>query len=247
MENCKIKKLISKVLLIGLIGTVLLYCTKKKSDNDSALGAALFGLASIVPETGPGCDRTKKNCLISLLAGKTWYMVGSSQQPPNLLGFQKAVIDAFTCYHKTRAIVQTGSGGNDLSFTVANVNGTVSGSYPTANCDKDTPSGTYGADTSSTANTITPVSAECFDIDITYGTIIQVGRGQVNSDGTIFKLEVYRKDNADPEGHRCADGAVGEKNATLTPDSTSCNMANYVCAPAGDPNYNNVQTYDLTE
>jgi hypothetical protein len=104
---------------------------------------------------------------------------------------------------------------------VTNKPGTPTG----GTCDEDTPSGGFGSPTTSTALTITPVTADCFNIDISYGTLIQQGRGSINADGTILKFELYLKDNADPVGHRCADGQVGDKNATLTPDSTSCNSS----------------------
>ena len=230
------------LILVGL-GFVTLGCTKKKDDNQSA-GVLLLGAATIVPETGPGCNRKEKKCVISLLAGKTWYMVGSAQQPKNLLGFQESVVNTYSCYNATKAEITTGSGGNDLVFTVSNRLGSVTGS---GTCDRDTPSGGYGTPTTSDFNTITPVNEDCFDIDIKYGTIIQQGRGFVNKDGTEFKLEVYRSDNADPAGHRCANGAVGERNPSLTPKATSCTTAFYVCNPSDVPTYNNVQVYDLTE
>lgn len=235
------------ILTLGMMATTLIFsCSKKSDDNNAALGLALAS-SSIVPTTGPGCDRTKKECLISLIAGKTWYMVGSAQQPKNLLGFQEAIVNAFTCYAKTKADIQVGSGGNDLVFTVDNALGSVSGTYPSAICNRNVSSNYSGSPTTSNASTITPVSENCFNIDVTYNTIVQQGRGVINQDGTELKLELYRKDNADPSNHRCENGAVGERNTGLTPDSTSCDNAQYVCDPTTDSNYNNVQIYDLVE
>lgn len=251
MKHLKLKNWVIWVSTMVLMG-VTLFC--KKSDNNDNKGALalLLGSASVVPTTGPGCDRTKKECVISLMAGKTWYMVGP-QQPTHLLGFRPFVLaSAGTCYAKTKAVIQVGSGTNDLVFTVANVNGATTNPDGTPftgdeTCDHNTPVGGYGSNTPSDAATITPVSESCFNIDITYGTIKQEGRGTINNDGTELRLEVYRKDNADPAGHRCADGGVGERNASLTPDSTSCNNGFYVCNPASDSSYKNVQIYDLVE
>jgi hypothetical protein len=176
------------------------------------------------------------------MAGKTWYMVGPSQQPTNLLGFRPIIVALNACFAKTRAIIQVGSGTNDLEFAVANALGTVTG----ITCDRNNPSTDYGQNELSTASTITPVSESCFNIDISYGNLKQEGRGTINKDGTELRLEVYYKHNADPAGHRCEDGGVGERNASLTPDSTNCEPY-YVCNPASDPTYNNVQIYDLEE
>lgn len=233
------KKLLMTFSLLG-IGILFLECTKKKDDNNGATALAL-GLATVVPETGPGCDRTQKKCVVSLLAGKTWYMVGSEQQPKNLLGFQEAVVNASTCFYATRAEIASGSGDGDLTFTVSNR------IADPPSCTRNAPSGDYGTPTVSTFNVITPVSKDCFNIEIYYGTIKQIGRGFVNSDGTLFKLEAYRTDNADPAGYTCEEGNVGDRNATLTPDTTSCNSAFYVCTPSSDSTYNNVQVYDLVE
>jgi len=222
-----------------LIATfVVLNCAKKKEDNS---GLALLGLSELT--TSSACDRTKKDCVISLIKDKTWFAVGSAQIPRNLLGFQEAIVAAAACYSKVKVEASAGSAGNDLTFTVTNMPGTASG----GTCNEDAPSGAFGDPTTSTALTITPVTADCFDIDISYGNIIQQGRGSINADGTILKFELYRKDIANPVGHRCADGQVGERNATLTPNSPSCNNVSFVCNPASDPNYNNVQVYDLTE
>jgi len=222
-----------------LIATfVVLNCAKKKENNS---GLALLGLSALT--TSSACDRTQKDCVISLIKDKTWFAVGSTQIPRNLLGFQEAVVAAAACYSEVKVQASAGSSGNDLTFTVTNKPGTAS----SGTCNEDAPSGGFGSPTTSSALTLTPVTADCFNIDISYGTIIQQGRGSINADGTILKFELYRKDIADPAGHRCADGQVGDKNATLTPDSTSCNNSSFVCNPASDTNYNNVQVYDLTE
>jgi len=254
MKHLKLKNWVIWVSTMVLMG-VTLFCKKSDNDNKGAL-ALLLGSASFVPATGPGCDRTKKECVISLMAGKTWYMVGP-QQPTHLLGFRPFVLaSAGTCYAKTKADIQVGSGTNDLVFTVANVNGTTTNPDGTAltgdeTCDHNTSVGGYGSNTTSDAATITPVSESCFNIDIIYTNFPpQEGRGTINRDGTELLLEVYVRNVAfaiDPSGHRCADGAVGERNASLTPDSTSCDNNNYVCNPASDPTYNNVQIYDLVE
>jgi hypothetical protein len=252
MKHLKLKNWVIWVSTMVLMG-VTLFCKKSDDNDNKGALALLLASASVVPTTGPGCDRTKKECVISLMAGKTWYMVGPSQQPTNLLGFRPYVVAFATCYAKTKAVIQVGSGTNDLVFTVANVNGTRSNPDNSAlpsgdeTCDRNTSVGGYGSDTTSDAATITPVSESCFNIDITYGTIKQEGRGTINKDGTELRLEVYRKDNANPAGHRCADGGVGERNASLRPNSPDCNPFFYVCNPASDPTYNNVQIYDLGE
>jgi hypothetical protein len=222
-----------------LIATfVVLNCAKKKEDNS---GLALLGLSGLI--TSSECDRTKKDCVISLIKDKTWFAVGSTQIPRNIFGLQEAAVTGPFCVNVSKVAASAGSGGNDLTFNVTSKPGTVSG----GTCDEDTPSGEFGNTFTSQVLTIKPVTADCFDIFINYGAIIQEGRGSINADGTILKFELYLKGtpNPNPVGHRCADGQVGERNATLKPNSPSCNDAVYVCNPASDPDYNNVQVYDL--
>jgi hypothetical protein len=229
-----------------LIATfVVLNCAKKKEDNS---GLALLGLSGLT--TSSECDRTEKDCVISLIKDKTWYAVGSRQIPRNVLGYKEATIAAFgqvACFSAVKVEASAGSGGNDLTFKTYNKPGTVSGST----CDEDTASGDFGPAFTSTVLTITPRTADCFDIDITYDNVNQEGRGSINADGTILKFELYLKGTPNPVGHRCADGQVGQRNATLIPDTNSCSNPNtslFVCNPASDPLYNNVQEYNfLTE
>lgn len=96
---------------------------------------------------------------------------------------------------------------------------------------------------------ITPVSQYCFNIDMSneYGTT--EGRGWVKGDGTELRLELYNNNNISitPAGHRCEDGPMGSKNASLTPDSEDCNGNFLVCSPASDPDYKNILIFDLEQ
>lgn len=49
--------------------------------------------------------------------------------------------------------------------------------------------------------------AECFDVNVDYGSFKQEGRASINADRTKVNMELYFQNQA--TGHRCADGAVG--------------------------------------
>lgn len=154
------------------------------------------------------CDRTKKDCLQSLMYGK-WLMQGSQQIPPNLLGLSEVTFNTSAlCYHATRFIARKAQ-GTDAVLSVENKMGTPGGSY----CNNDQPStDSFGAPTVSTSVSITPVSADCFDINISYNLVRQEGRGKFSADANTLELELYNG-GLNPSDHRCSAGAVGSTNS----------------------------------
>jgi hypothetical protein len=113
------------------------------------------------------------------------------------------------------------------NFTVTSVRAVVEGATnqgSVGNCNRSNIRDTLAPFTS----TIVAISnvkqdGSCFDITVTFGGLgfSQEGRGLISQDGTKVQLELYFSGVV---GHRCTDGAVGEKtvkrnNATLPGNS----------------------------
>jgi len=157
------------------------------------------------------CDRTKKDCLQSLINGFTWLMKGSEQIPPNILGLSESIFNTSSlCYAETRFIARKAQ-GTDAVFSVENKMGTPNAG-PNNTCGHDSPVGDFTAPTVSTNVSITPVSKTCFDINISYNLVRQEGRGNISDDGKTLKLELYNG-GLSPSLHRCANGEVGNTSA----------------------------------
>lgn len=242
MKQFKLKNLVfwgSTVVLLVVWLSCNLFGGKDDNKDQQAAAALLLGSANVVPATGPGCDRTKEECVKSLIGNKKWIMKGSQQVPRNPLGWTVALQDSSATFCINKTVVDINSSATSLTTTTTT--GTVSP------CNKDQ-ANNQGTPFTANSVTIKPVSSECFDITLDYGTFQQKGRGNINSDGTLLKLELYNVNSTTtPAGMNCSDGAVGERNASLTPDNDSCNSSFFVCNPPSDPDYNAVQTYDLTD
>ena len=162
------------------------------------------------------CDRTKKDCLQSLLYG-TWLMTGKQQIPPNILGLPESTFSSSAlCYHQTRVIARKAQ-GTDAVFSVENRPGTPVINSPTMTilnyCNNDQPSSElFSAPTVSTSVSITPRTKDCFDINISYNLVRQEGRGKFSADAKTLELELYNG-GLNPSNHRCENGAVGDTSA----------------------------------
>ena len=143
------------------------------------------------------------------LEGKKLEMLGADI-PSHPNGFnENAYFGASTqCYHSTTITVAA------MNFNVAAELGTwrsLDGGTPMngtlGSCDRATVAGPFAA--TSTAVLIQNVSgnADCFDIDVTFNSYAQEGRGSIDQTTGKAKLELYFKNGS--VNNRCADGNPG--------------------------------------
>lgn len=157
--------------------------------------------------TAPQRDTPAK--ISAFLEGKKLTMAGADLPThPNGLNENVYFGASTQCYNNT--VIDVASG----NFNVTAQLGTwrsLDGGTPMAGtvgqCDRATVSGPFSA--TSTAVLIQNVkgNAECFDIDVTFNSYAQEGRGSIEPDGTKVKLELYFKNGA--VNNRCADGNPG--------------------------------------
>jgi hypothetical protein len=133
-------------------------------------------------------------------------------------------LGAYTqCYHKVTIATLSGA------FTVT----TEMGQFNKADagivgmCDHSiksaalTPVVTQGIIIQNIAN-----NGECFDLDVSYGSYSQVGRGKISADGKTFTMELYLP-TAKVSANRCADGAVGSKAKQTVGATTPPTVVDY--------------------
>lgn len=161
-----------------------------------------------VVEPPTGLDLTTAGKIEAFLDGKTLLMTGDDI-PTHPNGFLEDLNlgQATQCYNRVELTILGGT------WTTRSALGTLNDAPETndvGTCDRDTP--TTNLEFPSTAILINNVegNADCFDVTATYAGFSQEGRGSINADGSVVRLEFYFKDLA--IGHRCADGDVGQAN-----------------------------------
>jgi hypothetical protein len=200
------------------------------------LAATAIGLFAVIPLSSSGCgpaapgggagggsgggtsgagggmaavQRDTPAKISAFLEGKKLTMAGADLPThPNGLNENVYFGASTQCYNNT--VIDVASG----NFNVTAQLGTwrsLDGGTPMAGtvgqCDRATVSGPFSA--TSTAVLIQNVkgNAECFDIDVTFNSYAQEGRGSIEPDGAKVKLELYFKNGA--VNNRCADGNPG--------------------------------------
>jgi hypothetical protein len=143
------------------------------------------------------------------LEGKKLKMAGADiPSYPNGLDENVYFGASTQCYHSTTIDVAAGN------FNVAAELGTwrsLDGGTPTpgtvGRCDRDTISAPFSATSMAVLIQNVKGNADCFDVDVTYNSYGQEGRGTIDTAAGKVKLELFFKNGA--VNDRCADGNPG--------------------------------------
>jgi hypothetical protein len=147
--------------------------------------------------------------ITAYLEGKKLTMTGADiPTSPNGLNENVYFGASTQCYHST--VIDVAAGNFNVTAQLGTwrsldggtpMNGTV------GTCDRETVAGPFSA--TSTAVLIQNVkgNADCFDVDVTYNSYGQEGRGTIDQQGGKVKLELFFKNGA--VNDRCADGNPG--------------------------------------
>jgi hypothetical protein len=143
------------------------------------------------------------------LEGKKLRMTGADI-PSHPNGFNENVFFGpnTQCYHSTTIDVASGN------FNVAAELGTwrsLDGGTPmtgtVGSCDRATVSGPFSATSMAVLIQNVKGDAECFDLDVTFNSYAQEGRGSIDQASGKVNLELFFKNGA--VNNRCADGNPG--------------------------------------
>ena len=172
-----------------------------------ALGAVGCGEEPVVPTpVDPGPNYNTESKVRTFLEGKTLVMTGANiPSHPNGLDEDVDYGPSSQCYNK----VTIGVGGGN--FNVSSVRARIenpTGTPPKGDCNHANVLDTVNFASTGYAVPFVKDDGSCFDVTVTYTGFSQEGRAQISQDGKTVKMELYFQGVL---GHRCADGAVGDK------------------------------------
>lgn len=164
--------------------------------------------------------------IFAYLEQKTLTMNGANiPDSPNGLNANVYFGAATQCYNSTVITVMA------QNFNVTAQLGTwtsLDGGAPAVgmvgHCDQNTISGPFMATSTAVAFSSVQGNGDCFDIDVTYNSYAQEGRGKFVNNGQEIDLELYFKNKV--TGDRCADGMVGAatvQSVVTLPDAGTMN------------------------